>query len=93
MEAEHAFAGAGTIDLVLTDVVMPGGSGRALADDLSRQRPTLKVLYMSGHTDDAILHHGVLEEGVAFLQKPFTPDSLLAKVQEVLVSAPRASPS
>jgi CheY-like chemotaxis protein len=78
---EHAEA----IDLLLTDVVMPGGfSGRQLAEQLVSQRRDLKVLYMSGYTDDAITHYGVLDADMAYLQKPFTPDGLIRKVQEVL---------
>jgi two-component system cell cycle sensor histidine kinase/response regulator CckA len=72
------------IDLLLTDVVMPHLSGRDVADVLTGMRPGLKVLYMSGYTDDAIVHHGVLDPSLAFLQKPFTPNLLTQKVREVL---------
>ncbi len=70
---------------------MPVMSGRQLADQLARARPDMKVLYASGYTDDAIVRHGVLEEGTAYLQKPFTPGSLLRKVREVLDINLRAS--
>ena len=64
---------------------MPQLSERGLAEQLTPDRPDLRVLYMSGYTDDAIVRrHGVLEEGTAFLQKPFTPYTLLVKVREVL---------
>jgi two-component system, cell cycle sensor histidine kinase and response regulator CckA len=72
------------IDLLLTDVVMPGHSGAELARMLMDSLPKLKVLYMSGYTDEAIIHHGVLAANIAYLQKPFTPTALATKVREVL---------
>ena len=74
------------VHLLLTDVVMPGISGKILAEELSRTRPDMKTLFMSGYTDEAIAHHGVLNPGVAFLQKPFSPMSLAAKMRSVLDS-------
>jgi CheY-like chemotaxis protein len=73
-----------SIDLILTDVVMPGASGPELVRQLVERRPTLKIIYMSGYTDDAIVHHGVLDPGVEFLHKPFSSESLGQKIREVL---------
>lgn len=77
----------GEIHLLLTDVIMPQLGGGKLADELTASRPRLKVLYMSGYTDDAIIRHGVLEPGVAFIQKPFSPAALAQKVRDVLDSS------
>jgi CheY-like chemotaxis protein len=78
---------AGPLHLVITDVVMPKMNGRVLVQTLQERRVNAKVLYMSGYTDDAIVRHGVLEPGTSFLQKPFTPGSLVRKVRQVLDQA------
>jgi PAS domain S-box-containing protein len=91
MEAENGEAGLqiaethkGPIHMVITDVVMPGISGRELVKRVMQLRPETKVLYLSGYTEDAIVHKGVLDRGTAFLQKPFTLQTLSRKVREVL---------
>jgi PAS domain S-box-containing protein len=79
-----AAAHQGTIHLVLTDVILPSMSGREMADALRTLRPETRALFMSGYTDDAISHHGILEPGTHFMEKPFTSDALLRKVREIL---------
>jgi two-component system cell cycle sensor histidine kinase/response regulator CckA len=79
-----AAAHHGPIHLLLTDVVMPGLSGRQVAERLAQTRSETRVLYASGYTDDSIVRHGILEEGIAYLQKPFTPETLARKVRDVL---------
>ena len=90
---ETARAEPGDIQLLVTDLIMPGMTGRELAEALARDRPHLRVLYMSGYTDDAVVRHGVLEEGMPYLQKPFTPQALASKVREVLDRSSVAAPS
>jgi PAS domain S-box-containing protein len=74
----------GPVHLLMTDVIMPQMDGRRLAQQIAPLRPQMRVLYVSGYTDDAIAQHGVLEPGTEFLQKPFTPDGLVARVREIL---------
>jgi len=74
----------GPIHLLIADVVMPQMGGRQLAGRLTASRSGIGVLYISGYTDDAIVHHGILDPNTAFLQKPFSPDSLARKVRMVL---------
>jgi CheY-like chemotaxis protein len=81
---KQAAAHSGAIDLLLTDVVMPRMSGRELAERLAQARPGLRVIFMSGYTDDGVVRYGVLVPSAAFIQKPFGPESLLAKVREAL---------
>ncbi len=83
-EALRLFDGEDPIDVLLTDVVMPGISGPELTGQLVGRRPALKVIYMSGYTEDAIVQHGVLNPGIAFLHKPFTSEALGRKIREVL---------
>ena len=78
--AEHP----GTLDLLVTDVVMPGMGGRELADQVTGVHRTARVLFLSGYTEDTIIRHGVETETAAFLEKPFTPAELLLKVRQVL---------
>jgi len=81
---EEARRHGGRIHLLLTDVVMPSLNGRELAEKLTAEHAAVKVLYMSGYTDDMVLRRGVLNEGTAFIQKPFTPDALVRRVRAVL---------
>lgn len=83
-EARELYENSEHIDLILTDVIMPGGSGPELIKQLQQRRPDLKFIYMSGYTEDAISHHGVLDSGIAFLHKPFNAETLGRKLREVL---------
>lgn len=88
-EAIRLFEQNASIDVLLTDVVMPGASGPDLTRQLVEQRPALKVIYMSGYTEEAIVQHGVLKPGIAFLHKPFTSETLGRKIREVLDAPPK----
>ena len=83
----------GALDLLVTDVVMPGMNGKELSERLLESRPHLKILFISGYTADVIARHGVLDTGVAFLHKPFSADQLAAKVRAVLTRPPAQSPA
>ena len=74
----------GPIHLLMTDVVMPGLNGRELAERLLKIRPDMKVLYTSGYTDDVIVHHGVLDENIHFIGKPYTSQTLSKKIRSIL---------
>jgi two-component system, cell cycle sensor histidine kinase and response regulator CckA len=87
MAKEHE----GSIDLLITDVVMPGINGKELKDRIAAIRPGIRTLFMSGYTADVIAHHGVIEEDVRYLQKPFSVKTLAAKVREVLDQIPPRS--
>jgi CheY-like chemotaxis protein len=87
---EMARAQPGEIPLLITDLVMPGMTGRELVETLAAERPHIRVLFMSGYTDDAVVRHGVLEAGMLYLQKPFTPGALAFKVREALDMPPSA---
>ena len=82
LDWSHRFTGP--IHLLLTDVVMPGQSGRELATQLVAARPGIKVLYMSGYTEHAIAHHGIIESEAPLIDKPFTPEGLRQRVRELL---------
>ncbi len=83
---ELATTHAGSIDVLFTDVVMPGIGGRELAERVAQIRPGIKILYMTGYTDRAIVHHGILETDAVLLQKPFTLGTLAAKLREILTA-------
>lgn len=82
----HARSHIGTIHVLVTDVVMPGMNGREVYEALRKVRPDVKVVFMSGYTDDALGERGIIEEEIVFLQKPFTRQSLMTKIEEALAS-------
>jgi PAS domain S-box-containing protein len=86
-EALRLAEGHGSVDLLLTDVIMPGMSGRELAQHVRERWTGARVIYMSGYTDDAIVHHGVLDPGSEFVQKPVSPDTLSHRIRAVLDAA------
>ena len=75
------------VDLLLTDIVLPGISGLQLSQKLRASKPGLKVIYMSGYSDDVIAHHGILDNDISFIQKPFTSMVLTKKIRDVLFSS------
>ncbi len=79
----------GRIDVLLTDVILPGKNGKQVAEEVLQRRPEMKVAYMSGYTPNAIVHCGALDEGVNFLQKPFTGAQLIALLRSVMVTEAR----
>jgi CheY-like chemotaxis protein len=81
----------GTVDLLLTDVVMPGINGRELAEQLKKHRPKTTVLFTSGYAEDVIVHHGIVDQDLSFIPKPFTMHSLGIKLREVLDAAKRSN--
>jgi DNA-binding response OmpR family regulator len=74
----------GCIHIALTDVVLPGSSGRVAAEWITQHRPETRIIYMSGYSDNAISHHGLLDPGTTLVQKPFTPETLARTIREVL---------
>ena len=85
----HLAAYGSAAALILSDINMPGMSGRVLADTLSPLRPGMKVLYMSGYSDGAVAKQGILEDGISILRKPFTKDELTRRVEEILFGVPQ----
>ena len=84
---------SGGIDLLLTDIVLSGKSGREIAKEFLELRPGIRVIYMSGYTDDAVVRHGLVAEGARFLQKPFTPLALLTAINDCFTDTQASAPS